>query len=347
MKWTIILPFLFSTAFAQEARLSTSTALEKKETSRNYEVNLFYEIPSSEFLISIDEGRETLSSPEKRIQFIPSATSNIGLQLNAFGIDAYYKTQVFKKDSSRVKKYGKSQFNDLRLKYDFGLIGVAAHYQKYKGFYADLNSLSGITISNGNTNSLVNEEATPGLKEDIIVREDIESLNWGGELFKSWEVLNPYSEQALIKTDEATPIGIDFHLNINYSRFNIGGSSSFIPKRRQENFGSKATLSNVDYHRLGTDLGLDFKWYFGPKAHYHMGFKIGPGLTRTSGLYESGTVTEVNDSTHFGFNTGLAYGGETHQFKLRFDLESWDTKLDIIQLDVISYWLTLQYGFRF
>lgn len=308
-------------------------------------VDVFFEAPSSEFLLSIDEGRESLGNPEKRIQYIPSATSNVGLALRAFGLGVHYKTEIFKKDSSRVQKYGKSQFNDLKVEYDFGLFGIKTHYQKYKGFYADLNSLTGTTISSGASKSSDSNQVD--LREDIIIREDIKSLNWGGELFKNWTVIDPYKKSALFQTGEEFPIGFDFKINLNYSRFNIEGSSPFIPAQRRENFGPKATLSRVGYHRIGTDFGLHWKWYFGPKAHFDMGFKLGPGLTTTSGYYESGKVRETDTSTHFAFNTGFVFEGETHQFKLGFDLENWNTKLDIIQLDVISYWLTIQYGFRF
>lgn len=341
MKWTMILVLWIGSVYAQNTSVTGPIPINKE---KNFGVDVFWEIPSSEFLLSIDEGRGSLNFPEKRIQYVPSATSNIGLHVSALGLDAFYKTEIFSKDSSRVKKYGKSQFNDLRLSYDFGLFGVATHYQKYKGFYADLNSLSGTTIQTGASK---NNEAAPDLREDIIIREDIESLNWSGEVFKNWSVINPYDESSLFKTDETIPIGFDFKINLNYSRFNIEGSSPFIPDERRENFGEKATLSRVNYHRLGSDIGMDFKWYFSPNSHYNMGFKMGPGVTTTSGRYETGEVRETNSSTHFGFSTGYQYEGETHQFKIGFDLESWDTKLDIIQLDVISYWLTVQYGIRF
>lgn len=345
MKQIIILLLLINLVQASESSLATNTPVPTKKKIKNYGVDIFFEVPSNEFLLSIDEGRESLNFPEKRVQYVPSATSNIGLQLHLLGLEAYYKTELFSKDSSRAKKYGKSQFNDLRLSYDFGVFGIATHYQNYKGFYADLNSLSGISVQSGAAKA--DEPTNKNIKEDIIIREDIESHNWGGELFKSWSVLHPYQNGALFQTDETFPIGLNFQVNLNYSRFNIEGSSPFIPSERRENFGEKATLSRVNYHRLGTDLGFDFKWFFSSKAHYDMGFKIGPGLSTTSGRYDSGTVRETNPSTHMGFNTGFNYEGETHQFKIGFELESWDTKLDIIQLDVFSYWLTLQYGIRF
>lgn len=297
------------------------------------QIGTFLEVPSIDILLSVDEGRETLSAKEKRIQYTPSATTRWGINLAYNFFEFKYKTLLFDEDSARAERYGKSKYDDYSLKMEVGNFTSRVFYQETKGFYADLNSNSGSTFGGSEETTAVSDEG-----EEIIIRNDLRALNWGVSVGYDIVVYDPRDSRALFGSSsdkDDFEIGFKLLSAIDYSNFVLEGSDFLIPPQRRDFFSNDyAELTGIGYQRLGADIGLAVNWYFAEKWTVFVSGKGGPGLQITEKIYADARETRTQLAEHMNFDFGFTYKSKQHAFRTAFEVDSWSSEIAGGNLDV-------------
>jgi hypothetical protein len=346
-KFLIAALFLINTSsFAMETSQTTPPKLitSPAEKKSNVKVGTFFEVPSNDILLSVGEGRGSLAAKDKRIEFMPSATSSWGLLLSYYDFDFKYKTLIFNEDSSRVQKYGKSNYNEYNVKYHLGFIKIKYFYQETKGFYADLNSRSGTTIQSDNDTSSLAEDQPINQTEDIVIRSDLKAKNWGFNIAFDYPI---YYNKEPVKLIEATQsdrseaelanfdIGFHFLSALDYSNFILEGKDYLIPESKQESFGKDfSSLVGVGYQRLGLDVGFLVNWYIGKSFTLFLSGQGGPGLQRSENIFHGKREFNYTTAQHMNLDFGVKYISNKHALKTSFEIDSWGSQLEGGNLDV-------------
>ncbi|MCB0390110.1 MAG: hypothetical protein KDD58_02410 [Bdellovibrionales bacterium] len=362
MKLTALVILLFTYSFFSRAQtLSkapltsdaplTNESLSESAVKPKYPIlaELKFEIPSVEYLLSVDEGRSQLQAKEKRIQYVPSATTSIGARVSYRGFGFSGKTEVFVDGSEHVEKYGSADFKDFRFDFTHGWWTHAILYQDYKGFYADLNSTSGYTIDTGDNNGgPVNNDDydydSNDQGENIIKRPDLEAQNVGISTTIQIPLIDPQRNDALVEPLFGSIAGFHILAGAYYNQSSFKGDQPLIPAVHNAQFGSITNLEEVAYSTLGLDLGLLVNIYLTEASTVYFGGAGGGGLQRLSTRYSLTEQKEWATSGRFKFNMGYAYKGKVHRFDLSFASEIWSTEIEDTHFDVNSYNFIASYG---
>lgn len=356
LKCLLFFCLVFVTTMSDAA--GTFNSESKIPIIKNKKIKLatFLEAPSNDILLSIGEGRGSLLALDKRIEFTPSATSTMGLELSYADFEIKWKTLIFGENSSHVKKYGKSKYNEYNLKYSLGHYYVKVFHQATTGFYADLNSRSGTTINDSSASSFSasspDESIPSNLDQDIWIRPDLRATNWGFNFGLDIPVLDRKRHDAIIKIDlsENKVKEFDFGIHLlsafDYSNFNLSGSDYLIHAKKKNSFGAEySQLTGVGYQRIGLDIGLLANWYFGSNFTMFLSGQGGPGIQLAQKISTVASPFALKSAKHFNFKFGVDYNNLKHSFIASFEVDSWNSELAGGYLDVQKTIFLLKYSY--
>ncbi|MCB0355450.1 MAG: hypothetical protein KDD40_00495 [Bdellovibrionales bacterium] len=356
MKLTVIVVLFFNYSFFAMAEVN-SEPLQRNEVISEVEEKIKYpilaelkfEIPSVEYLLSVDEGRSHLQAKEKRIQYVPSATTSIGARVSYRNFSVSGKTEVFVDGSDHVEKYGRADFKDFRFDFSHDWWTHALLYQDYKGFYADLNATSGFAIDNGDSGKgpVDNDDYNNGTydpTENIIKRSDLKAQNIGVSTTLQIPLSDPYRSDALVEPLFGSLAGFHILAGAYYNQSSFAGDEPLIPAVHNVQFGSITDLEEVAYSSLGLDLGLLVNVYLTERNTIYFSGAGGGGIQRLGTRYSLNEQIEWTTSGRFKFLMGYGYKGKIHRFDLSFTTEVWSTKIADTHFDVNSYNFMASYG---
>lgn len=311
MKLIFVLLFTLGSLLAQENVVVEESAPSEK----NWEVQLMIEDFTQEFLISTVEGRAQISNTNQRIQYNPSVTTVGGARLQYKGIGWTFKTKLREGDDEYIQERGQSEFYDFQTDLAFGNHEIDVYYRTFEGFYADLNATSGFAISTDGTSTDSPSIPQGEVKENIIKRPDLKSMNTGFNYSFTASFLHPFKSDALISTADSMPFYVDLTAAIQYDYFSFYGKDSFIPEDRQ-NEGFNSTLSRISSHSLGAKAGAAFGYFFSEKSSIGTSLLFGSALSLQSLTSTAGTRMNWADTDLFEFDMGYRYRGSRFLFNI-------------------------------
>ncbi|MCB0420146.1 MAG: hypothetical protein KDD61_04070 [Bdellovibrionales bacterium] len=333
--------------------VSTEVPSEKPSfvSQSRWSIKGLIDIPSNEMLISVDEGRSSINATEKRIQYIPGSTTQYGLQLGYGPFFWSYKGSVFSESSDHAQTYGASRFHNLQFDFVGSRWGFHLHHQVYKGFYADLNALSGITIQE--SDSLTTSATGPSQKAaasgaSIIQRPDIENSSDEVRIFYRLPVFDPRRNDAVFDlSDEFRGFGLTLLSDVYVNVSQFSGAYSLIPVSYHSQFGAVKDLREISTRTIGITFGGKLDWYLSEKSDFFFLMSLGGGVQFQESVYDQKSDSQIQLSKAVQFQTGYEYLGDHHFTGVSFAIHLITSEVEPVKLDFITTQLVGYYGYRF
>lgn len=312
-----------------------------------FSIKTFIEVPSNEMLIAIDEGRSSLDARDKRVQFVPGSTTQMGLRLGYGPFYWTYKTSAFSEDSQHVATYGQSKFSDMEFEYLGRRWGVHLHHQVYEGFYVDLNSSSGLTVNTGTSLTGSSTSARAVVSQSIVQRPDVISRNSEVRLMYNLPIFSPRDSRSLFKNEDLFGLGLHFLADTYINVRDFRGEQPFIPAIYSANFGDAKDLIGLSSGTLGLTVGGRIEWVLSQDSDVYVQMRLGGGLQYQESDYIAKSDTSVYISQATQVRGGYKFTGLRHNWELAFDVNILSSDLEPVSLDFISSRFIASYGYLF
>lgn len=324
------------------------TNKSKAETSEVWQVKTFFEFTDNSFLLAVGDGRGSLDFSKKRIQFNTANDPEIGIQIGKGPYSLRYSTKVegMKSLAYDDNEVGSTSMTDLKFNVDLGAYGLGVYYQNFNGFYADLNSSSGMTVRTGDQKSILADSSNPQ-GANIIQRPDISSYNYGLQTWLKIPIYDHKSPDSLILVTTKEDFGIVSSLKAGYRRLAIEGSSPLIPKNMDDQFGADKSIQSIYQHALNAQIGFGMNFYvFDPVIPYFSGSVGKEALIQTiEGGGNSETTATGGDVAEF--DLGTKYSANSHHFQVSWKFEIRSGELGFATLDSTRSMFGLEYAYSF
>jgi len=353
MKFILLFFLISQFVTAQDLTPVNQTVTSPEVTQKKWNASAFIEYTDHSFLLSTGVGRSSLEFPEKRLLFSPSNAPEAGVSISRGIYTFQYRTYIKSMENIVYGGYdtGKSSLTDWRFKGKFNFFEFELYFQKFSGFFVDLNAKSGFTVSQGEANpgSSVNINQNNKEGPQIIVRPNIISYNYGIKPQIIFPLIAPRSQFSIIPVKEGY-LGFIFKLATGLHRLDISGSTPFVPDERKENFPEDFDVESIAQNIFNLGMGSDFMIY--PNKHWAL--SMGGGIEEEfiyQKIKRASVTRPVKNSFNLGqilsFDIGLDYERNFHQLELFFNLELRMSKLASANFDSKRSVVGSKYSYSF
>jgi len=267
------------------------------------------EYPTHDFLLAVGEGRSSLEATEKRLQFSTSNSPEGVFNVSWDDLRFEYRTKIDGLNSLAASGYQPGSLQGYRAAIDLKYYGLEVFYQEAKGFYVDLNSSSGWTVSE--KHSLVDRESssheTVTRAPKIWPRPDIGSTNYGLRAWLTVPLAGDEHSEVIFHSEHLNWLLFSGILSLGYQRLAIESGDPLIPQDRQNNFGIQKDLMGIYQHALAAQCGFRMDFMMTDRFRPYMEGVVGGESLLQSVQYRNDLKRELATGRVAQFDMGMVY----------------------------------------
>lgn len=342
---TVFLISIFTWSLTKaDINSSVESQQPQKVATSPLQLTASLEIPTHSFLISTSAGRVNQRDVDQRIQYNPTFGPNIGIHGSYEQWSLGFKKRFYFNNPNDEKKYGKTDYDDYRLGYNFSeFFSMDAYYQNYRGFYTDLSGQEGLQATfNGSGGGAA---ASSSQESQIISRSDILTRNYGLRALLTLPLM-PFFK-AFSTQKEEIPVDWDFNVlsKVYYNHLEIVGDQALVPDVTANSFSPISSLKEFSANTLGVGFGLGVLVRATPESSFGFSALAGPGFQRQANIYSDHSETRYTTATEINANFSYEWKNLIHGFKSELYFDTVSSKVNDVHFDSSHLGLNLAYSY--